>query len=110
MNTLTTLAITNYRSLRNLILPLTRLTAITGPNGSGKSNIYRALRLLAGTARGQLAQSLALEVGLHSALLDLSISAKPNNFSRLFSHSERYGPDERYDYSVHPEFQLQYFF
>ncbi len=39
---LTTLAISNYRSLRNLIVPLQRLNLITGPNGSGKSSVYRA--------------------------------------------------------------------
>jgi predicted ATPase len=34
---LKTLAIANYRSLRNLVVPLERLNVITGPNGSGKS-------------------------------------------------------------------------
>jgi predicted ATPase len=38
------LAISNYRSLRNLVVPLAALNLITGPNGSGKSNVYRALR------------------------------------------------------------------
>ena len=49
---LTTLAISNYRSLRNLIVPLRQLNLVTGPNGSGKSSVYRALRLLAETAQG----------------------------------------------------------
>ena len=44
---LNTLAVSNYRSLRNLTIPLGQLTVLTGPNGSGKSNVYRALRLLA---------------------------------------------------------------
>ncbi|HKE56547.1 MAG TPA: AAA family ATPase [Pyrinomonadaceae bacterium] len=65
---LTTLAITNYRSLRNLIVPLQRLNLITGPNGSGKSNVYRALRLLAETAQGGVIPSLAREGGLPSTL------------------------------------------
>ncbi|TDV06087.1 AAA ATPase-like protein [Paraburkholderia caballeronis] len=56
---LTTLAIANYRSLRELIVPLGRLNVVTGPNGSGKSNLYRALRLLALTAQGGLIPSLA---------------------------------------------------
>jgi len=60
---LKTLAISNYRSLRNLIIPLGALNLITGPNGSGKSNIYRALRLLADTARGGIIASLAREGG-----------------------------------------------
>jgi predicted ATPase len=46
---LTTIAIENYRSLRDLRLPLERLNVITGANGSGKSSLYRALRLLLGS-------------------------------------------------------------
>jgi len=65
---LTTLAISNYRSLRNLIVPLGRLNVITGPNGSGKSSLYRALRLLADIAQGRVVPSLAREGGLQSTL------------------------------------------
>jgi len=65
---LATLAISNYRSLRNLIVPLGRLNLITGPNGSGKSSVYRALRLLAETAQGGVIPSLAREGGLQSTL------------------------------------------
>ncbi|MCU1264205.1 MAG: ATP-binding protein [Acidobacteria bacterium] len=65
---LTTLAISNYRSLRNLLVPLRRLNLITGPNGSGKSSVYRALRLLADTAQGGVIPSLAREGGLQSTL------------------------------------------
>ena len=61
-----TLAISNYRSLLNLILPLGPLNVITGANGSGKSNLYRALRLLAETAQGGVVNSLATEGGLES--------------------------------------------
>ena len=65
---LTTLAISNYRSLLRVVLPLGRLNVITGPNASGKSNLYRALRLLAETARGGVVQALAREGGLESTL------------------------------------------
>jgi predicted ATPase len=65
---LTTLAISNYRSLRNLVVPLAQLNVVTGANGSGKSNLYRALRLLAETSCGGLIASLAREGGLHSTL------------------------------------------
>jgi predicted ATPase len=65
---LTTLAISNYRSLRNLIVPLKGLNLITGPNGSGKSSVYRALRLLGETAQGGVITSLAREGGLQSTL------------------------------------------
>ena len=74
---LTTLAIANYRSLRNVIIPLQRLNLITGPNGSGKSNVYRALRLLADTAQGGVIPSLAREGGLQSTLW-----AGPENIGR----------------------------
>ncbi|HKZ01714.1 MAG TPA: AAA family ATPase [Pyrinomonadaceae bacterium] len=63
---LTTLAISNYRSLRNVVVPLRRLNLITVLNGSGKSSIYRALRLLAETAQGGVIPSLAREGGLQS--------------------------------------------
>jgi predicted ATPase len=62
------LAISNYRSLRNLVVPLSPLNLITGPNGSGKSNVYRALRLLADTANGGVVGSLAREGGISSTL------------------------------------------
>lgn len=65
---LTTLAIANYRSLRDFIIPLGQLTVITGPNGSGKSSVYRALRLLAETAQGGVIPALAREGGLPSTL------------------------------------------
>ncbi|WP_233863305.1 AAA family ATPase [Paraburkholderia adhaesiva] len=74
---LTTLAIANYRSLREIIVPLGPLNVVTGPNGSGKSNLYRALRLLALTARGGVISSLAHEGGLQSTLW-----AGPERFSR----------------------------
>jgi predicted ATPase len=65
---LTALAISNYRSLRNVVLPIRRLNVITGPNGSGKSNVYRALRLLTDTAQGRVVSALAREGGLQFAL------------------------------------------
>ena len=63
---LTTLAVANYRSINHLVVPLARLNLITGPNGSGKSNLYRALRLLAETARGGVTNAVAREGGLES--------------------------------------------
>lgn len=65
---LTALAISNYRSLRKLIIPLKQLNVVTGPNGSGKSSVYRALRLLAETATGGVVPALAREGGLQSTL------------------------------------------
>lgn len=74
---LQTLAIANYRSIRDLVVPLGRLNLVTGANGSGKSSLYRALRLLAETAQGGLVASLAHEGGLPSTLW-----AGPERFSR----------------------------
>src|SRR5215467_1959431 len=65
---LSLLAISNYRSLRNLVVPLKSLNVVTGANGSGKSSLYRALRLLADTAQGRVVPSLAREGGLQSTL------------------------------------------
>lgn len=65
---LTTVAIRGYRSLRDLVVPLTGLTVVSGANGTGKSSVYRALRLLADCGRGEVIGSLAREGGLESVL------------------------------------------
>jgi predicted ATPase len=65
---ITTVAVENYRSLRHLVLPVGRLSVVTGANGSGKSSLYRALRLLADSARNGAVAALAREGGLQSAL------------------------------------------
>jgi predicted ATPase len=72
-----TIAVSGYRSLREIGLPLGQLNLITGANGTGKSSVYRALRLLAASADGDLVQSLAREGGLHSTLW-----AGPESFSK----------------------------
>jgi predicted ATPase len=74
---ITRLAVAGYRSLRDVVLEVSRLTLITGPNGSGKSSLYRSLRLLAEAAQGRLIASLAAEGGLTSTLW-----AGPEKFSR----------------------------
>ncbi|MFL6551683.1 MAG: AAA family ATPase [Povalibacter sp.] len=81
---LKTLAVANYRSLRQLALPLTTLNVVSGENGCGKSNLYRALRLLAETARGGVVAALAREGGLSSALW-----AGPETFSREMRAGEQ---------------------
>jgi predicted ATPase len=81
---LTSLAIANYRSLRNLLIPLKGLNLITGPNGSGKSSVYRALRLLGETAQGGVIPSLAREGGLQSTLW-----AGPETLGRAVRRGER---------------------
>ncbi|MGH9949434.1 MAG: AAA family ATPase [Pyrinomonadaceae bacterium] len=80
---LQTLAISNYRSILDLVVPLGRLNVITGPNGSGKSNLYRALRLLAETAHDGVVAALAREGGLHSTFW-----AGPEGISRRMRSGE----------------------
>ena len=62
------LRVTNYRSLRDIHLPLGNLNVIIGPNGSGKSNLYRAIWLLAQISEGGFARAIAREGGLPSTL------------------------------------------
>jgi predicted ATPase len=83
-----TLAISGYRSLRDLVLPLDRLNLVTGANGSGKSSLYRALRLLGDAALNSVVSSLAREGGLPSTLW-----AGPETISRAV---------RRGDYRVEP--------
>lgn len=65
---ITRLAVSGYRSLRDVRLSLGPLNVVTGANGSGKSSLYRALKLLADIAQGRVIQSLAAEGGLQSTL------------------------------------------
>ena len=74
---MTTLAVSGYRSLRDIRVRLSALTIVSGANGSGKSSLYRALKLLADIAQGRIIQSLAAEGGLRSTLW-----AGPESFSR----------------------------
>ena len=85
---LATLAVANYRSLRQLVVPLGPLNVVSGENGSGKSNLHRALRLLAETSQGDVVASLAREGGLSSTLW-----AGPESFGRAV---------RRGDYAVEP--------
>lgn len=74
---ITRLAISGYRSLRDIRLELGSLNVVTGANGSGKSSLYRSLKLLADIAQGRVIQSLAAEGGLQSTFW-----AGPEKFSR----------------------------
>lgn len=50
------------------MIPLRGCNVVTGPNGSGKSSLYRALRLLADSARNGAVSALAREGGLNSTM------------------------------------------
>ena len=60
--------IKGYRSISDIEIELNQLNVMTGPNGCGKSNLYKAIYLLSQGARGQLANTLALEGGMPSIL------------------------------------------
>lgn len=77
------MAISGYRSLRDVTLDLGQLNVITGPNGSGKSSLYRSLRLLSEIALGRAISSLAAEGGLDSTLW-----AGPEKISREMRSGE----------------------
>jgi predicted ATPase len=82
--TIRQLAVSGYRSLQNVVLPLDRLTLVTGANGSGKSNLYRALRLIVAAARGEMVGALAREGGLPAVMW-----AGPERLSRQMRQGER---------------------
>ncbi|WP_127572662.1 AAA family ATPase [Georgenia faecalis] len=65
---ITTVAVENYRSLKDVATTLGPLNVVTGANGSGKTSFYRALRLLAGFTRDGAISTLAREGGMRSAL------------------------------------------
>ena len=93
---LTALAVSGYRSLRDVVVPLAGLNLVTGPNGSGKSNLYRALRLLADVAQGRAIASLAQEGGLASVLWagpeEIARSVKAGQYAA--QGTRRKGPDQ----------------
>lgn len=79
-----TVAISGYRSLRDVKVGLGPLSIVSGGNGSGKSSLYKALRLLADCAQGRIIQSLALEGGLTSTLW-----AGPESFSLAMKRGDQ---------------------
>ncbi len=74
-------AVANYRSLKNIVSPLAELNVVTGANGCGKSNLYKSLRLLAETTKGNLIGSIANEGGLGSTFW-----AGPETFTKAMKN------------------------
>ncbi|SDA29569.1 Predicted ATPase [Methylobacterium sp. UNC378MF] len=62
------IAVSGYRSLRRISVPVDPLSVFVGGNGTGKTNLYRSLELLQAAARGTLTRDLAAEGGMDSAL------------------------------------------
>jgi predicted ATPase len=62
----TDVAIFNYRSIRQLSIPIHPLSVFVGENGVGKSNLYKSLSLLRDAATGRITRTIAEEGGLNS--------------------------------------------
>ncbi|WP_298378689.1 AAA family ATPase [uncultured Bradyrhizobium sp.] len=62
----TDIAISNYRSIRRLTMPIQPLSVFIGENGVGKSNLYKSLSLLRDAATGRITRTIADEGGLNS--------------------------------------------
>jgi predicted ATPase len=62
------LAVSGYRSIQRLQLELSDVNVVVGANGCGKTNLYRSLCLLAASAGGTLARTLADEGGVPSVM------------------------------------------
>lgn len=62
----TDIAISNYRSIRRLHMPIQPLSVFVGENGVGKSNLYKSLSLLRDAATGRITRTIADEGGLNS--------------------------------------------
>jgi predicted ATPase len=62
----TEIAISNYRSIRRLSIPIHPLSVFVGENGVGKSNLYKSLSLLRDAAAGRITRTIADEGGLDS--------------------------------------------
>lgn len=58
MQQVTRIAARNFRSLKQVNVPLGSFNVLVGPNGSGKSNVLNVLRFLATTARFDLSAAL----------------------------------------------------
>lgn len=57
------LAVENYRSLRNVTIPLGPLNVLVGPNGAGKTNVLEVLRFLADVVHTDLEPALLARGG-----------------------------------------------
>jgi predicted ATP-dependent endonuclease of OLD family len=71
---ISSLSITNFRSIEDITLPLPQLCTLVGPNNGGKSNILEALRRVLGTGWVSVSSFAAEDVFMHDSGRDLTIS------------------------------------
>ncbi|MCO5989930.1 AAA family ATPase [Actinoallomurus spadix] len=97
------LHVENFRSLRNVTLPLRPLNVLVGPNGAGKTNVLEVFRFLADVIRTDLVPALDLRGGFEQVVFwggrrpaaSMEISLK----ATWTTHSSRGAPDE-YDLRI----------
>jgi predicted ATPase len=63
MPALVELTARNYRSLRDVVIPLSPLSVLVGPNNSGKSNVLDLIRFLNDSVRFDLTKALEMRGG-----------------------------------------------
>lgn len=68
MDELHQIRIQNFRSLRDLFLPIANPCVVTGGNGTGKSNLYKALELIQHASVGQFARAITDAGGMPSLM------------------------------------------
>lgn len=82
----------NFRSLRDVTIPLGPLTVLVGPNGAGKSNVLEVFGLLADIIRTDLEPALNARGWLPTRSRS---GAAPGRRPRCGSVSKRRGPATR---------------
>ncbi|MEU0535329.1 AAA family ATPase [Amycolatopsis tolypomycina] len=92
------LEVDNFRSLRNVVLPLGDLTVLVGPNGAGKTNVLKVFEFLADIIRTDLEPALDQRGGFDEVVFHggerepstIRIKAK----ATWTTHSSENAPDE----------------
>jgi predicted ATPase len=92
------LHVENFRSLRDVSIPLGPLTVLVGPNGVGKSNVLKVFQLLAGIIRTDLEPALDARGGFDEVAF-WGGSAPPREFridirATWTTHASMNAPDE----------------
>src|SRR5699024_11358393 len=64
------LEVKNFRSLRQVSVPLGPLNVLVGPNGAGKSNLLDVFKFLADIVQTDIEPALAARGGFESTTLD----------------------------------------
>lgn len=69
------ITISNFKSIKELEIPLGRVNVLIGENGSGKSNILEAVGMIAAAKSGELKTENLISRGLRVARPDLTVNS-----------------------------------